>query len=64
MHMIVIQFSQLFQKDESKHCVWAKSSVVRSKTFPQTEKSFALNQSLPNILKKREVFIINWYILF
>ena len=51
MHVIVVEFTQLFQEDEGEYSVWTKTSIIRSKTFPQTEESFTPNKLFPNILQ-------------
>lgn len=36
----LVEFVHLLQEDEGENCVWPETSVIRSKTLPQTEESF------------------------
>lgn len=50
----LVEFVHLLQEDEGENCVWPETSVIRSKTLPQTEESFLPYDLHQYILKKKE----------
>lgn len=48
----LVVFVHLLQEDEGENCVWPETSVIRSKTLPQTEESFLPHDRRQYILQK------------
>ena len=64
VQIVVVKFTQLFQENESEHSMWTKTSIVRSKTFPQTEEPFLFDQPFPHILYIIKVHVIHGCIIY
>ncbi len=50
----LVEFVHLLQEDEGENCVWPETSVIRSKTLPQTEESFLPHDRRQYILQKEK----------
>ncbi len=51
----LVEFVHLLQEDEGENCVWSETSIIRSKTLPQTEESFLPHDCRQYILQKEKV---------